>query len=204
LTVIIDYAHTPDALQNVLDTINDIRRDEQLITVVGCGGNRDATKRPVMARIAADNSDKTIFTSDNPRFEEPEAILTDMKAGLDAAQRNKSLFITNRHEAIRTALMLAQPGHAIVLIAGKGHETYQEIQGERIHFDDKETAQELLQELGISKKNRSFGKKECNNDTKADSFGKKEYNNDAKADSFRKKECNIGVKDDAFIRITNR
>ncbi|MDR2359275.1 MAG: UDP-N-acetylmuramoyl-L-alanyl-D-glutamate--2,6-diaminopimelate ligase [Prevotellaceae bacterium] len=147
LTVIVDYAHTPDALQNVLNTINDIRRDEQLITVAGCGGNRDATKRPVMARIAADNSDKTIFTSDNPRFEEPDVILADMKAGLDAAQRSKSLFITDRREAIRAALMLAQSGNAIVLIAGKGHETYQEIKGVRTHFDDKETARELLHEL---------------------------------------------------------
>ncbi|MDR0693933.1 MAG: UDP-N-acetylmuramoyl-L-alanyl-D-glutamate--2,6-diaminopimelate ligase [Prevotellaceae bacterium] len=147
LTVIVDYAHTPDALQNVLNTINDIRRDEELITVVGCGGNRDAAKRPVMARIAADNSNKTIFTSDNPRFEEPDAILADMKAGLDTAQRSKSLFITDRREAIHTALMLAQSGNAIVLIAGKGHETYQEIKGKRTHFDDKETARELLHEL---------------------------------------------------------
>ncbi|MDR3350031.1 MAG: UDP-N-acetylmuramoyl-L-alanyl-D-glutamate--2,6-diaminopimelate ligase [Prevotellaceae bacterium] len=147
LTVIVDYAHTPDALQNVLNTINDIRREEQLVTVAGCGGNRDAAKRPVMACIAADNSDKVIFTSDNPRFEEPETILADMKAGLDAAQRSKSLFITDRREAIRTALMLAQSGSAIVLIAGKGHETYQEIKGKRIHFDDKETARELLHEL---------------------------------------------------------
>ena len=150
LTVIVDYAHTPDALQNVLNAVNDIRSGERLITVVGCGGNRDAAKRPVMARIAADHSDTAIFTSDNPRFEEPEAILADMKAGLDAAQRSRSLFITNRREAIRTALMLAQSDKAIVLIAGKGHETYQEIKGERIHFDDKETARELLHELEMN------------------------------------------------------
>ncbi|MDR2802106.1 MAG: UDP-N-acetylmuramoyl-L-alanyl-D-glutamate--2,6-diaminopimelate ligase [Prevotellaceae bacterium] len=147
LTVIVDYAHTPDALQNVLNTINDIRSDEQLITVVGCGGNRDAAKRPVMAHMAADNSDKAIFTSDNPRFEEPDAILADMKAGLDAVQRSKSLFITDRREAIRTALMLAQSGKTIVLIAGKGHETYQEIKGVRTHFDDREVARELLHEF---------------------------------------------------------
>lgn len=151
LTVIVDYAHTPDALQNVLNTINDIRCDEQLITVVGCGGNRDAAKRPVMACMAVDNSDKTIFTSDNPRFEDPEAILADMKAGLDAAQRSKALFITDRREAVRAALMLAQSGSAIVLIAGKGHETYQEIKGVKIHFDDKETALELLHETGTKK-----------------------------------------------------
>jgi UDP-N-acetylmuramoyl-L-alanyl-D-glutamate--2,6-diaminopimelate ligase len=150
LSTIVDYAHTPDALQNVLDTINDIRHEEQLITVVGCGGNRDATKRPVMARIAADNSDKTIFTSDNPRFESPDAILADMKAGLDAAQRRKSLFITDRREAIRAALMLAASGKSIVLIAGKGHETYQEIKGERFPFDDKAVVRELLHELEIN------------------------------------------------------
>jgi UDP-N-acetylmuramoyl-L-alanyl-D-glutamate--2,6-diaminopimelate ligase len=147
LTVIVDYAHTPDALQNVLDTINDLRRGEALITVVGCGGNRDAAKRPIMARMAADNSDKVIFTSDNPRFEEPEAILADMKAGLDAAQRSKSLFITDRREAIRAALMLAQSGGDIVLIAGKGHETYQEIKGVRTPFDDREVVRELAYEL---------------------------------------------------------
>jgi UDP-N-acetylmuramoyl-L-alanyl-D-glutamate--2,6-diaminopimelate ligase len=150
LTVIVDYAHTPDALQNVLHTINDIRRNEHLVTVIGCGGNRDATKRPVMARIAADNSDKVIFTSDNPRFEEPNAILADMKEGLDGMQQRKSLFITDRREAIRAALMLAQSGDSIVLIAGKGHETYQEIKGERIHFDDREVVRELLHEFGTN------------------------------------------------------
>jgi UDP-N-acetylmuramoyl-L-alanyl-D-glutamate--2,6-diaminopimelate ligase len=144
ITIIIDYAHTPDALQNVVGAINGIRRNgEQLITVVGCGGNRDVAKRPVMACIAAENSDKVIFTSDNPRFEEPEAILEHMKAGLNTAQRSKSLFIVDREEAIRTAVLLAQPG-AIVLIAGKGHENYQEIKGVKTHFDDKEIVQSLL------------------------------------------------------------
>jgi UDP-N-acetylmuramoyl-L-alanyl-D-glutamate--2,6-diaminopimelate ligase len=145
MTVIVDYAHTPDALQNVLCTINDIRRNERLITVVGCGGNRDTAKRPRMAQIAADHSDRVIFTSDNPRFEDPEAILHDMKAGLDAAQRAQSLFITDRREAIRTALTLAQPAGAIVLIAGKGHEKYQEVNGLRTAFDDVEVAKEMLE-----------------------------------------------------------
>jgi len=144
IVAIVDYAHTPDALENVLNTINDIRKNgEQLITVVGCGGNRDATKRPEMARIAVENSDKVILTSDNPRDEEPAAILEDMKAGLDTAQRSKTLLIIDRHEAIRTAVMLAQPG-TVILVAGKGHETYQEIRGEKKHFDDKEI---LMQEL---------------------------------------------------------
>ncbi len=141
---IVDYAHTPDALQNVLNTINEIRKGEQLITVVGCGGDRDRSKRPIMARIAVDNSSKAIFTSDNPRFEEPDAILEDMRAGLDAAQRSKMLMITDRREAIRTAAMLAQPGD-IILIAGKGHEDYQEVKGVKTHFDDKEVISEMLQ-----------------------------------------------------------
>jgi UDP-N-acetylmuramoyl-L-alanyl-D-glutamate--2,6-diaminopimelate ligase len=143
ITVIVDYAHTPDALQNVLHTIRDVRRDEPLITVVGCGGNRDTAKRPVMARIAADNSDKVIFTSDNPRFEDPETILNDMRAGLDAVQDAQSLVIADRREAIRTALMLA-PSDAIVLIVGKGHEKFQDIKGVKTPFDDREVAAEML------------------------------------------------------------
>ena len=144
VTAIVDYAHTPDALQNVIDTINDIRHDNQrLITVVGCGGNRDKAKRPVMARIAADCSDTAIFTEDNPRFEDPEAILDDMYAGLNPAQQNKSLRIRNRREAIKTAVHLAKPGD-IILIAGKGHENYHEVKGVQTHFDDKEIANELL------------------------------------------------------------
>ena len=145
ITVVVDYAHTPDALQNVLRTIRDVRRDEPLIAVVGCGGNRDTAKRPVMARIAADRSDKVILTSDNPRFEDPDAILNDMRGGLDAAQSAQSLVIADRREAIRAALMLAQPG-AIVLIAGKGHEKFQEIKGVKIPFDDREIAAEMLRE----------------------------------------------------------
>ena len=150
IVAIVDYAHTPDALENVLNTINDIRKNgEQLITVVGCGGNRDATKRPEMARIAVENSDRVILTSDNPRDEEPAAILEDMKAGLDSAQRSKTLFIIDRHEAIRTAAMLAQSG-TIILVAGKGHETYQEIRGEKKHFDDKEILMQELNELKMN------------------------------------------------------
>jgi UDP-N-acetylmuramoyl-L-alanyl-D-glutamate--2,6-diaminopimelate ligase len=138
VTAIVDYAHTPDALKNVLDTINDVRRDfGKLITVVGCGGNRDKTKRPEMARIGVENSDKLILTSDNPRFEKPEDIVEDMKAGLNTAQLSQTLCIVNRREAIKTALALANKGD-IVLIAGKGHENYQEIEGVKHHFDDKE------------------------------------------------------------------
>jgi UDP-N-acetylmuramoyl-L-alanyl-D-glutamate--2,6-diaminopimelate ligase len=138
ITAIVDYAHTPDALKNVLDTINDVRGNAgKLITVVGCGGNRDKTKRPEMARIGVENSDKLILTSDNPRFEKPEDIIEDMKAGLNTAQLSQTLCIVNRKEAIKTALMLANKGD-IVLIAGKGHENYQEIEGVKYHFDDKE------------------------------------------------------------------
>ena len=144
IIAIVDYAHTPDALQNVLNTINEIRRGEQLITVVGCGGNRDKSKRPIMACIAVNNSSKAIFTSDNPRFEEPDAILEDMRAGLNAAQRSKMLMITDRREAIRTAAMLAQTGD-IILIAGKGHEDYQEVKGIKTHFDDKEIIKEMME-----------------------------------------------------------
>ncbi|MDR1681035.1 MAG: UDP-N-acetylmuramoyl-L-alanyl-D-glutamate--2,6-diaminopimelate ligase [Prevotellaceae bacterium] len=140
IIVIIDYAHTPDALQNVIQTVRSIGRETPLITVVGCGGNRDTAKRPTMAQIAATNSDRAVFTSDNPRFEDPEAILNDMKAGLDADARTRSLFITDRGEAIRTAIALAQTDGAIVLIAGKGHERYQEMAGSRIPFDDRDAA----------------------------------------------------------------
>ena len=144
VTAIVDYAHTPDALQNVIDAINDIRHDNQrLITVVGCGGNRDKAKRPVMARIAADCSDTAILTEDNPRFEDPEAILDDMYAGLNHAQQDKCLRIRNRREAIKTAVHLAKAGD-IILIAGKGHENYHEVKGVKTHFDDKEIANELL------------------------------------------------------------
>ncbi|MEP6929412.1 MAG: cyanophycin synthetase, partial [Flavobacterium sp.] len=147
ITAIVDYAHTPDALDNVLKTINDIRtKNEQLITVVGCGGNRDKTKRPIMAKIATDLSDKVILTSDNPRNEDPEVILDEMEKGVEPYNYKKVLRITDRKQAIKTACQLAQPND-IILIAGKGHETYQEINGVRHHFDDMETIKEILDQL---------------------------------------------------------
>ncbi len=148
ITAIVDYAHTPDALENVLKTIDDIRtKNEQLITVVGCGGNRDKTKRPIMAQIATNLSDKTILTSDNPRNEDPEVILNEMEEGVEPQNFKKMLRITDRKQAIKTACQLAQPND-IILIAGKGHETYQEINGVRHHFDDMETVKEILEQLG--------------------------------------------------------
>lgn len=137
-TAIVDYAHTPDALVNVLDTIRDLVRGRgQVITVCGCGGNRDATKRPIMAHEAALRSDRLILTSDNPRLEDPDAILDDMETGLTADDRRHTIRVTDRREAIRTACMLAQPDD-VVLVAGKGHETYQDVQGVKHHFDDRE------------------------------------------------------------------
>lgn len=136
ITAIVDYAHTPDALENVLETIKEIRTgNEQLITVVGCGGDRDAGKRPVMARIACELSNRVILTSDNPRTEDPEEIIKQMQAGIDAVHVKKTLSITDRREAIKTACALAQAGD-IILIAGKGHEKYQEINGVKHPFDD--------------------------------------------------------------------
>ena len=147
ITAIVDYAHTPDALENVLKTINDIRtKNEQLITVVGCGGNRDKAKRPIMAGIATELSDKVILTSDNPRNEDPEVIINEMEEGIAPQNYKKSLSITDRKQAIKTACQLAQPND-IILIAGKGHENYQEIKGVRYHFDDMETVTELLNQL---------------------------------------------------------
>lgn len=135
-TAIIDYAHTPDALLNVISTINEIKLEGKLITVVGCGGNRDKTKRPEMAKIAQEGSNIVILTSDNPRFENPDAIIEDMKKGV---VDNESLFcITDRRQAIKLASQLAKDKNDIILIAGKGHETYQEIEGVKHHFDDKE------------------------------------------------------------------
>ncbi len=143
---IVDYAHTPDALENVLTTINDVRRHkETLITVVGCGGNRDTTKRPEMAAVAVKFSDRVILTSDNPRNEDPDEIIRQMKAGIAAEDSHKVLSITNRHEAIRTAVALAKKGD-IILVAGKGHENYQEINGIKNHFDDKEELSEAFKE----------------------------------------------------------
>jgi UDP-N-acetylmuramoyl-L-alanyl-D-glutamate--2,6-diaminopimelate ligase len=147
ITAIVDYAHTPDALENVLKTINDIRtKNEQLITVVGCGGNRDKTKRPIMAGIATELSDKAILTSDNPRNEDPEVIIQEMEQGVAPQNYKKSLSITDRKQAIKTACQLAQPND-IILIAGKGHETYQEIQGVRHDFDDMKIVKEILEQL---------------------------------------------------------
>lgn len=141
---VVDYAHTPDALKNVLNGITEIRTgNEQVITVVGAGGDRDKTKRPVMAQEAALQSDKVILTSDNPRSENPSQIIVDMEAGIEPHQRNKVLSIVSRKEAIRTACMLAQPGD-IILVAGKGHEDYQEIKGVKHHFDDKEVIKEIF------------------------------------------------------------
>lgn len=144
ITAIVDYAHTPDALENVLKTIADLRSGkEQVISIVGCGGNRDAAKRPIMAQIAAKYSDRAVLTSDNPRNEEPQDILNQMEAGLKAADKKKTLVITDRREAIKTACMLAKPGD-IILIAGKGHEDYQEIKGVKHPFDDKKIVTEFL------------------------------------------------------------
>jgi UDP-N-acetylmuramoyl-L-alanyl-D-glutamate--2,6-diaminopimelate ligase len=143
---IVDYAHTPDAVQNVLSTVKDIRKgNEKVITVLGCGGDRDKTKRPVMAKVACEWSDRVILTSDNPRTEDPAQIIKDMEAGIPAGVQRKSVSIIDRREAIKTACMLAQPGDIIVL-AGKGHEKYQEINGVKNHFDDKE---ELLNQFKL-------------------------------------------------------
>ena len=144
---IVDYAHSPDALINVLATINQLRtRGQQLITVVGCGGDRDKTKRPIMAEVACEHSDKAILTADNPRSEDPEVILNEMEAGLTAPQKRKSLRITDRREAIKVACTLAHAGD-ILLVAGKGHETYQEIKGVKHHFDDREVLTETFKTL---------------------------------------------------------
>ena len=147
ITAIVDYAHTPDALENVLKTINDIRtKNEQLITVVGCGGNRDKAKRPVMGGIASELSDKAILTSDNPRNEDATVIISEMEEGVAPQNFKRILSITDRKQAIKTACQLAQPND-IILIAGKGHETYQEIEGVRHDFDDMKIVKELLEQL---------------------------------------------------------
>jgi UDP-N-acetylmuramoyl-L-alanyl-D-glutamate--2,6-diaminopimelate ligase len=144
ITAIVDYAHTPDALKNVLSTIELIRAgNEQIITVIGAGGDRDSAKRPLMARIAVDMSNRVILTSDNPRSEDPEQIIADMKKGIDPANIRKVLSIVNRKEAIRTACALARKGD-IILVAGKGHEKYQEIKGVKYPFDDKALLREIL------------------------------------------------------------
>ena len=147
ITAIVDYAHTPDALENVLSTINDIRtRNEQLITIVGCGGDRDKTKRPIMANIASTLSDKAIITSDNPRTENPSEIIAQMEAGVEAQNVKKILSIEDRKQAIKTACQLANEND-IILIAGKGHETYQDINGVKHDFDDMKIVKEFLEQL---------------------------------------------------------
>ncbi len=144
---IIDYAHTPDALLNVLATIKKLKKGfEQVITVAGCGGNRDKTKRPVMAEVACEYSDRVILTSDNPRFEDAAEIIKDMEAGVPVAAKRKCISITDRREAIKTAITLANK-EDIVLVAGKGHEKYQEINGVKHHFDDKEVVREVFELL---------------------------------------------------------
>jgi UDP-N-acetylmuramoyl-L-alanyl-D-glutamate--2,6-diaminopimelate ligase len=144
ITAVIDYAHSPDALENILMTVNKIRnKTGKIITVVGAGGDRDKTKRPLMGKIAAVNSDKVILTSDNPRSEVPEDIIDDMKRGISKNLSEKVISITDRREAIKTAFMLAGKGD-IILVAGKGHETYQEIKGKKSHFDDMEIINELM------------------------------------------------------------
>lgn len=145
ITAVVDYAHTPDALENVLKTLKDIAGGNNLVCVFGCGGDRDATKRPEMGEIAEKYADRIVVTSDNPRSEEPEAIIRDIKKGLTTSGKAKSLFITDRKEGIRTALMTANEG-SIVLVAGKGHEDYQIIKGVKHHFDDKEVIKEFFDE----------------------------------------------------------
>ena len=147
VTAIVDYAHTPDALKNVLETINTIRtKNEDLITVIGCGGDRDKTKRPKMAHIASSLSNKVIFTSDNPRSEDPDRIIAEMEVGVEPQNFKKTMSISDRRQAIKTACQLAQPND-IILIAGKGHETYQEINGERFDFDDYKIVEDFLKQL---------------------------------------------------------
>ncbi|MEQ8337535.1 MAG: UDP-N-acetylmuramoyl-L-alanyl-D-glutamate--2,6-diaminopimelate ligase [Cyclobacteriaceae bacterium] len=146
ILAIVDYAHTPDALENVLKTIDNLRtHQEMLVTVVGCGGNRDKSKRPVMGKLAASFSNKVILTSDNPRDEDPGVILEEMMAGIGKTEQRKTMIIADRKEAIRTACNLAGKGD-IILVAGKGHETYQEIKGVRNHFDDREVLMEMLKD----------------------------------------------------------
>jgi UDP-N-acetylmuramoyl-L-alanyl-D-glutamate--2,6-diaminopimelate ligase len=148
IVAIIDYAHTPDALLNVLATIRKLKKGfEKIITVVGCGGDRDKTKRPVMAEVACEHSDKVIFTSDNPRSEDPVEIIKEMEAGVSTAAKRKYISIVDRKEALKTAISLAEK-EDIILVAGKGHEKYQEIKGVKNHFDDKEVVREMFELLG--------------------------------------------------------
>ncbi|MBO4570325.1 MAG: UDP-N-acetylmuramoyl-L-alanyl-D-glutamate--2,6-diaminopimelate ligase [Bacteroidales bacterium] len=146
LTVAVDYAHTPDGLENALKALREAGRDRMLICVFGCGGNRDRTKRPEMGVIAAKYADRVVVTSDNPRKEDPDAIIAEIRAGMDAKMRAKSIFITDRREAIRTAMMTAPEG-AVILVAGKGHEDYQIIGETKFHFDDREVVRDIFKEL---------------------------------------------------------
>ena len=146
ITAVIDYAHTPDALENVLKTLKEISCGNQVIALFGCGGNRDKSKRSEMGAVCAKYADRLVVTSDNPRFENPYDIIEDIKKGLDNSAMAKSIFICDRAEAIRTAIMTAPKG-AIVLLAGKGHEDYQIINGVKSHFDDKEEAIKVLNQL---------------------------------------------------------
>jgi UDP-N-acetylmuramoyl-L-alanyl-D-glutamate--2,6-diaminopimelate ligase len=145
ITAVVDYAHTPDALQNILSAIRQVTDGkERIITVVGCGGNRDSTKRPMMAAIATSMSDLVILTSDNPRSEDPEEIIKQMQGGVEPANQKKTLSITDRHEAIKTAYLMAKQND-IILLAGKGHEKYQEIKGVQYPFDDMEEVKTLFE-----------------------------------------------------------
>ena len=147
ITVIVDYAHTPDALKNILQTINTIRtKNETLITVIGCGGDRDKTKRPKMGHIASALSSKAIFTSDNPRSEDPETIIAEMEQGVEPQNFKRIMSITNREQAIKTACQLAT-ANDIILVAGKGHETYQDIKGQRTDFNDFAITKHVLNQL---------------------------------------------------------
>jgi UDP-N-acetylmuramoyl-L-alanyl-D-glutamate--2,6-diaminopimelate ligase len=144
---VVDYAHTPDALENVLSTLRKLRRnDERIITVVGCGGDRDKTKRPIMGEVACQLSDKVVFTSDNPRSEDADEILREMEVGLNTAERRKYISVTDRKEAIKTAVGLSRPAD-ILLVAGKGHEKYQEIKGVKYPFDDKAVLREIFETM---------------------------------------------------------
>jgi len=152
ITAIIDYAHTPDALDNVLRTLKEVLgAKDHIICVVGCGGNRDKEKRPVMAEIAVKNSDRIIFTSDNPRNEDPEVILDDIMSGVGPSYKRKVTRIANREEAIKKACEMAKPGD-VILVAGKGHESYQEVMGVRYPFNDKEIVARFLNHKPKTKK----------------------------------------------------
>ena len=146
VVAIVDYAHTPDAVENVLETIGGLRKPgQQILTVLGCGGDRDKTKRPEMAEVASRLSDKVVLTSDNPRTEDPATIIKEMEVGISADKRKNVFSITDRREAIRAAFHLAQPGD-VILVAGKGHEKYQDINGVKNHFDDKEELIKIFNE----------------------------------------------------------